>query len=107
MADITSYKNTIQNAANGDSIRWTITDALKAINKDGPSAVTFYGLQQKDYVKRNPNPNLESTNSLSYRMNQLIFKIKKANTPDINGEEMLTTRGIRTLVGALDGYPGT
>lgn len=106
MADITSYKNSIRNAANGDAVRQTIVDALNAINLDGPSAVTFYGLQQKDYVKRNTNPNRESTDSLSYRMNHLIFKIKKANSPDINGEEMLTTRGIRTLVGSLENYPG-
>ena len=108
MANIQPYKEELMTASGGKPVRATMVAGLTAINKDGPSAETFYNLRQEGYVKGVAIPGTPYTETLYYRMDQILKKIKKTNTPTKSGEEgeyLLTTRGIRHLVGRYDRFP--
>jgi hypothetical protein len=136
MADVTHYKRQIQEAADGASVKGTksnegpIVRAFRAINADGPSALTFYGLKESAYVKRG-NYIIQmvgdeeqhilismDSNTLEYRMNELILKIKKTDEPadakwipdeaarKSQADMLLTAKGIRKITGALNEWPG-
>ena len=130
MADVSSYKKDIQEAPNGERAKAYVVDAFEAINADGPSAVTFYGLKEDAYVKRATYrsqvvgdveqliPISMETNTLEYRMNQLILKVKKTDEPadpkwipdepsrKSQADMFLTSKGVRKIVGALNNWPG-
>lgn len=132
MADISSYKKDIQEAANGNRAKAYVVDALNAINLDGPSATTFYGLQQDAYVKRAikvvhyyddqgtivSSSALDATpDTLDARKTALIQKIKKIDMPadaiwvddptllKLYSDMILNTKGFRKIIGNLGAYP--
>lgn len=130
MADVSSYKKDIQEAPNGERAKAYVVDAFEAINADGPSALTFYGLKEDAYVKRATYhtqvvggvdqlvPISMETNTLEYRMNQLILKVKKTDEPadskwipdepsrKSQADMFLTSKGVRKIIGALNNWPG-
>ena len=117
MADVTRYKRQIQEASSGDEVKPVVIDAFTAINKDGPSAVTFYGLQQDAYVKRALSPMDTTPDTLDARAAALIQKIKKIDIPTdsiwvddptllkLYSDMILNTKGFRKIIGNLGAYP--
>lgn len=117
MADVTKYKRQIQEASSGNEVKPVVIEAFNDINKDGPSAVTFYGLQQDAYVKRALTLTDATPDTLDYRRLVLTQKIKKIDTPadsiwvddptllELYSDMILNTKGFRKIIGNLGAYP--
>ena len=77
---------------NGHDTRETIILGLSIINDGGMNATTFNGKTEKEYLK---------DADMRLRIQTLMSKIKKDNKPSTKSDNLITTKGIRSVIGPI------
>ena len=88
---ITAYVKQIE-LENGHDVRETIIQSLMAINEGEMNATTFNGKTENEYLK---------DADMRLRIQTLMSKIKKDNKPSKKSENLITTKGIRSVIGPI------
>ena len=88
---ITPYLQKLSEVSGHDA-REVMIEGLSAINNGGFNATTFNGKKEDEYLK---------DIDMKLRINAFMERIKKDNAPDENSENLITTKGIRSVVGPV------
>lgn len=97
MAKVTNYINNLKTICNtGHHARNLMVYILQNVQEDGPDARTFDGHRASEYADKS---------YLETEMNNIKSMIKRDETPDKNSENLLMSKGIMKLLGALEEYP--
>ena len=76
----------------GHDAREVMIEGLQAINEGEFNATTLNGKKESEYLKEY---------DMSIRIRAKINSIKKDNAPDEESENLITTKGIRSLTGPV------
>ena len=90
-SQVSQYVNQLYEATGHDA-REIMINGLTAITEGDFNATTFNGKKENEYLK---------TTDMTQRIQAMSLAIKKDNKPDEKSENLITTKGIRTVTGPV------
>lgn len=76
--------------------RGLMCEILETVQNDGPDAKTLGGKRAAEYA---------STSQLEEEMRKLSVMIARDDEPSLTSEDLLMTKGIMKITGAISDYP--
>ena len=97
MAKVTNYINNLKTICNtGHHARTLMVYILQNVQEDGPDARTFDGHRASEYADKS---------YLEIEMDKIRLTVNRDDTPSKYSENLLMSKGIMKLLGALEEYP--